>query len=94
MKITDSPIVSRDVSYRASEKSKLKKTQQKRMEQRLVDQPAYAWRQNLDASGDSYIAAALMKVRQNNDVTIPESLTRISGTWFHNQKMNLSEENK
>ena len=45
------------------------------------------------ASSDTYIASALKKVRQSK-ITHPESLTRISGTWFHNQKMNTAEENK
>ena len=93
MQISDTPIVSRDVSKRASEESLLKKTQQKQLEKRLVEQPAHAWRQSLDASGDTYIAEALRKVRQSK-ITHPEALTRMSGTWIHNQKMNTPEENE
>ena len=93
MKITDTPLVSRDVSKRASEESLLKKTQHKQMEKRLVEQPAHAFHSSVAASSDTYIAAALRKVRQS-DVTTPEALTRMSGTWFHNQKMGPSEENE
>jgi hypothetical protein len=93
MKIIDTPLVSRDVSKRASEESLLKKTQQKQMKERLVDQPAHGFHSSVAASTDTYIAEALKKVRQS-DVTHSEALTRMSGTWFHNQKMNSSEENK
>ena len=91
MNISDTPLVSRSVSQRADQESKLKKTQQKQMETRLVEKPSDAWRQTLDASGDTYIAEALRKVRESK-VTHPESLTRISGTWLHNQTLNSPEE--
>ena len=91
MKIIDTPLVSRAVSQRADEESKLKKTQQKQMETRLVEKPSDAWRQTLNASGDTYIAEALRKVRESN-VTHPESLTRLTGSWFHNQMLNSSKE--
>ena len=91
MNISDTPLVSRSVSQRADEESKLKKAQQKQMEERLVEKPADAWRQSLDASGDTYIASALRKVRESN-VTHPESLTRMSGTWMHNQMLTPTEE--
>ena len=93
MNITDNIIVSRSVSQRADEESKLKKSQQKLMESRLVEKPADAWRQALDASQDSYIASALRKVRESK-ITHPESLTRISGSWMHNQMLNSSQEKK
>ena len=91
MNISDTPLVSRAVSQRSDEESKLKKTQQKQMETRLVQKPSDAWRQTLNASGDTYIAAALRKVRESK-VTHPESLTRISGTWLHNQTLDSSKE--
>ena len=91
MNISDTPLVSRAVSQRSDEESKLKKTQQKQMVERLVEKPSDAWRQTLDASGDTYIASALRKLRESN-VTHPESLTRISGTWLHNQTLKSSKE--
>ena len=91
MNISNTPLVSRAVSRRSDEESKLKKTQQNQMENRLVQKPSDAWRQALDASGDTYIAEALRKVRESN-VSHPESLTRISGTWLHNQTINSSKE--
>ena len=78
MNISDTPLVSRAVSQRSDGESKLKKNQQNQMETRLVQKPSDAWRQTL-ASGDTYIAEALRKVRESK-VTHPESLTRISGT--------------
>ena len=89
MNISDTPLVSRAVSQRSDEESKLKKTQQKQMENRLVEKPADAFHQSVAASQDTYIASALRKVRESN-VTHPESLTRISGTWLHNQTLKSS----
>ena len=91
MNISDTVLVSRAVSQRSDEESKLKKTQQNQMENRLVEKPSDAWRQTLDASGDTYIAEALRKVRDSN-VSHPESVTRISGSWMHNQMLNSSKE--
>jgi len=88
---TYTPLVSRAVSQRTHEQSKLKKNQQKQMEERLVEKPADAFHQSVAASGDTYIAEALRKVRESN-VTHPESLTRMSGSWFHNQTLNSSQE--
>ena len=91
MNISDTPLVSRAVSQRTHEESKLKKTQQKQLQKRLVEKPSDAWRQTLDASGDTYIASALKKVRQST-VTHDETLTRMSGTWLFNQTLNSSQE--
>jgi len=91
MNISDTPLVSRPVSQRADQESNLKKTQQNQMENRLVEKPADAFHQSIAASQDSYIASALRKVRESN-VSHPESLTRISGSWLFNQTLNSSKE--
>ena len=91
MNISDTPLVSRSVSQRADEESKLKKTQQKQMEDRLVEKPADVFHQSIAASGDTYIAEALRKVRESK-VTHPDSLTRVPGTSMHNQMLTPSEE--
>ena len=91
MKISDDPIVSRDVTQRASEKDQLRKNQQKQMEDRLVQSPSHAFQRSIAASGDTYVAEALKKVRKSK-ITHPESLTRFSGTWLQNQMMKPSEE--
>jgi hypothetical protein len=70
MNISDTPLVSRSGSQRSDEESKLKKTQLKQMEERLVEKPADAFHQSVAASQDSYIASALRKVRESN-VTHP-----------------------
>ena len=93
MKITDTPLVSRAVSQRTHEESKLKKSQQKQIEDRRINQPSNAFHQSVVVSGDTYIAEALRKVRESN-VTDPESLTRMSGTWIHNRMLNSSQEEK
>ena len=92
MKI-DEILVSRAVSQRTHEESKLKKSQQKQMEDRRINQPTNAFHQSVAATGDTYIAEALRKVRESN-VTHPETLTRLSGTWMHNQMLNSSQEEK
>ena len=84
-------LVSRAVSQRTHEESKLKKSQQKQMEDRRIDQPSNAFHQSVAATGDTYIAEALRKVRESN-VTHPESLTRMSGTWLYNQTITPSGE--
>jgi hypothetical protein len=88
---TNEILVSRAVSQRTHEESKLKKSQQKQMEDRRVDQLSNAFHQSVAASGDTYIAEALRKVRESN-VTHPESLTRMSGTWLYNQTITPSGE--
>ena len=88
---TDEILVSRSVSQRADEESKLKKSQQKLMDNKRVEQPANAFHQSVAAPGDTYIGEALRKVRESK-VTHPESLTRISGTWLYNQTITPSEE--
>ena len=90
MKI-DEILVSRAVSQRTHEESKLKKSQQKQMDDRRINQPSDAFHQSVAASGDTYIAEALRKVRESN-VTHPESLTRISGSWLYNQTITPTEE--
>jgi hypothetical protein len=93
MKITDTPLVSREVSQRMDQAQKLKTAQKKQMEEQLMENPSNAFHQSVAASGDTYIAEALRKVRESN-VTHPESLTRISGSWMHNQMLNSSQEKK
>ena len=93
MNISDTPLVSRSVSQRTDQESQLKKTQQSQMENRLVQKPADAFHQSVAAYSDTYIAEALRKVRESN-VSHPESLTRMSGTWMHNQMFNSSQEKK
>jgi hypothetical protein len=84
-KLTDDPLVSRDVSRRQIEAATLKNQQQKQMESRLVATPQNAWNQSIAASNDDYMKSALEQVRES-DVTLNQNLTRFHGTWFHNQK--------
>ena len=85
MKLEDAPIVSRDVSRRQMEADKLKAKQQKQMESKFVAAPQSAWNQSIAAASDDYMKSALAQVRQSN-VTLPDTLTRLHGTWVYNQK--------
>ena len=82
---TDEPLVSREVSIRRTEQQNLKTDQQKQMEDRRIAAPQNAWNQSVAASTDDYMKNALIQVRKS-DVTLPETLTRLHGTWIHNQK--------
>jgi hypothetical protein len=79
------PLVSRDVSIRRAEQDKLKTHQQKEMDNRRVSAPQSAWNQSVAATTDDYMKNALTQVRKS-DVTLPDTLTRLHGTWVHNQK--------
>ena len=82
---TDEPLVSRDVSIRREQNRQLKINQQKEMENRRIAAPQSAWNQSVAASTYTYMRDALTQVRRS-DVTLPETLTRLHGTWIHNQK--------
>jgi hypothetical protein len=82
---TDEPLVSRDVSIRREQNRQLKIHQQKEIENRRIAAPQSAWNQSVAASTDTYMRDALTQVRRS-DVTLPETLTRLHGTWIHNQK--------
>ena len=77
-------LVSVDVSRRREKQQKLKQTQQKEMESRRVDRDSKNFNQSVNASNDKYMIDALTKVRKSN-ITHPENLTRMNGTWMHNR---------
>ena len=73
-----------DVSRRREEHQKLKQTQQKQMDTRRIDRDSRNFNQSVNATNDRYMVDALNKVRKS-DVTHPESLTRMHGSWMHNR---------
>ena len=79
-------LVSLEVSRRQQEKEKLRQSQQSAMNRNRVERDARDFHRSVSASNDKYMRNALSKVRESK-VTHHESLTRINGTWFHNQKM-------
>ena len=81
----DEPLISRQVSMRNAEQQKLKIDQQKKMDNRRVSAPQSAWNQSVAASTDDYMKNALTQVRRSS-VGLPDSLTRLHGTWVYNQK--------
>ena len=79
------PLVSRDVSMRRTEQQKLKIHQRKEMDNRRVSAPQTAWNQSVAASTDDYMKNALTQVRKS-DVTLPDALTRLHGTFIYTNK--------
>ena len=79
------PLVSRDVSMRRKEQEKLKTHQQKEMDNRRVVAPQSAWNQSVAATTDTKMRDLLSQVRMS-DVTLPDTLTRLHGSWVYNQK--------
>ncbi len=77
-------LISLDVARRREEQQKLKQTQQREMESRQVERDSKNFNQSVNASNDKYMVDALSKVRES-DITHPESLTRMNGTYFHNR---------
>jgi len=77
-------LVSLDVSRRKEEQQILKQNQQKEMESRGVDRDSKNFNQSVNATHDRYMVDALNKVR-TSDVTHPEDLTRMNGSWMHNR---------
>ena len=84
-RFTDEPLIAREVSIRRTEQQNLKTDQQKQMENRRIAAPQNAWNQSVAASTDDYMKNALTQVRKS-DVTLPDALTRIHGSWVYNQK--------
>ena len=77
-------LVPLDVSRRREEHQKLKQTQQKQMDSRRIDRDSRNFNQSVSATNDKYMVDALSKVRES-DVTHPESLTKMNGSWMHNR---------
>ena len=77
-------LVSLDVSRRREKKQTLKQNQQREMESRRVDRDSKNFNQSVNATNDRYMIDALSKVRES-DVTHPENLTRMNGSWMHNR---------
>ncbi len=84
-RFTDEPLIAREVSIRRTEQQNLKTDQQKQMENRRIAAPQNAWNQSVAASTDTKMRDLLSQVRRS-DVTLPDTLTRLHGTWIHNQK--------
>ena len=78
------PLVFLDVYRRREEQQKLKQTQQREMESRIVEGDTRNFNQSVNATNDEYMVDALTKVRKSN-VTHPENLTRMNGSWMHNR---------
>ena len=82
---TDEPLIAREVSIRRTEQDKLKITQQKKMNNRRITAPTNDFHQSVAASTDDYMKNALAQVRKS-DVTLPETLTRLRGSWVCTNK--------
>tara|TARA_B100001971_G_scaffold129008_1_gene118890 strand:- start:301 stop:561 length:261 start_codon:yes stop_codon:yes gene_type:complete len=74
------------VSRLRKEQQKLKQNQQREMESRQVNRDSRNFNQSVSATNDKYMVDALSKVRES-DITHPESLTRMNGSWMHNRSV-------
>ena len=59
-------------------------TQHREFESRRVERDSRNFNQSVHATKDRYMVDALTKVRES-DVTHPESLTKMNGSWMHNR---------
>ena len=55
------------------------------MRQQQIDLPQQQFNQSTSAIKDLHMRDALAKVRENSDITIPNSLARIHGTTIYNK---------
>ena len=74
------------VTRRELEDQEKRQSQQYQMDANRVQQTTRKWNSSVNASNDHYMVSALSKVRESN-VTHHEDLTRINGTWMHNQNI-------
>lgn len=81
----DTKLTPLDVARRNRERNELRRGQQKEMDFKRMEQPQRDWNQTLSASADHYMTDALKKVREKNHITHHENITRLNGTWMHNQ---------
>ena len=77
-------LISLDVARRREEQQKLKHTQHREFESRRVERDSKQFNQSVASAQDKYMVDALSKVRES-DITHPESLTRMNGSWMHNR---------
>jgi hypothetical protein len=80
-------LVSLEVSRRREKLQKLQKLKEnpeKQMKFCLIQSDSKNFNQSVSATHDRYMIDALNKVRES-DVTLPEDLTRMNGTWMRNQ---------
>ena len=78
-------LVSRQVSQRIDQDSKLKQGQQKQLDNRAIQRDSNDFYRSVSAVNDEYMKSALMKVRESK-VTHNDELLRRNGTWQHNMK--------
>ena len=79
----DTPL---DVQKRKLDAEKLRHQQKIDMNMRRVEDASNRFRSSVNAFNDHDMADALKKVRQSN-VTLPDDLTRLNGTWMHNRSL-------
>ena len=82
--MSNETLVPQEVSRRREEEHQSKLDQQKEMDFRQVERSSTQFNQSVNAVKDSYMIDALSQVRKSN-VTHPENLTRMNGSWMHNR---------
>ena len=76
----------RAVTRREQEAQERRDNQRVAMNAERVETDYRTFNQSVAASNDHYMTSALEKVRQSN-VTHSDEITRISGTWLHNKRI-------
>ncbi len=75
-----------DIYRRKLLEKKKRDAQKSQMDTHLLDVKKNRYEQSVSSSRDKYMIGALKKVRKSK-VTHDENLTRLNGTWLHNQSM-------
>ena len=76
----------RNVTRREQEVQERRDNQRAAMNAERVETENRTFNQSVAASHDHYMTSALEKVRPSN-VTHADEITRLSGTWFHNKRI-------
>ena len=77
-------LVAQEVSRREQDIEEFRQSQRTEMNADRVERDTRNFNQSVSATTDQYIVDALKEVRKSS-VTIPDELTRRSGTWMHNR---------
>ena len=75
-----------DIYRRKLLEKKKRDAQKSELDSHLLNVENNRYQQSVSSSRDDYIKKALKEVRKSK-VTHNENLTRLNGTWLHNQSM-------
>mgnify|MGYP004347026719 CR=1 FL=1 len=79
-------LIPSSVQRKRTEEVKRRESEKSRMQHSWVFRDTQNTKQSNNAFQDTYMTNALKKVRQS-DVTHSDEVTRLHGTWMHNQSL-------